>query len=381
MRHATLLYGIVAATAFALAACGGGSGGSASGGGYSSGSMPATTPATGTSYAATNLVADVGTADSPYQSSNGDLHLVNGWGVAFNPQGFVWVADNGTSTSTLYDGNGVPQSLVVAIPAGHAGSARPTGIAFNGKQSFNVTRNGVSAASVFIFAGAAGTVSGWTPGVDPGNAITAVDNAAAGAVYTGLALASQGAADRLYAADFHGAKVDVFDSNFTSVNVAGAFVDPALPPGYAPFGIQALGGLIYVAYARQDASASAQVAGAGLGTVDTFDTAGNLVQRLIPAGGPLNAPWGIAMAPSNFGQFSNALLVANAGDGRINAFNPTSGALLGTLSTATGGPIAIDGLHGIAFGNGLNAQPSNTLFYAAGPGGGTHGVYGRIDLQ
>ena len=136
-----------------------------------------------------------------------------------------------------------------------------------------------------------------------------------------------------------------------------------------------------MAYARQDAQATSAVAGAGLGLVDVFDTSGNMIQRLIPPGGQLNAPWGMAMAPADFGPFSNALLVANAGDGKINAFNPTTGAWMGALSTANGTPIAIDGLHGIAFGNGLNSQPTNTLFFAAGPAGGTHGAYGRIDAK
>ena len=159
------------------------------------------------------------------------------------------------------------------------------------------------------------------------------------------------------------------------------FTDSALPAGYAPFGIQAIGNSIYVTYAKQDAQGRQQVPGAGLGAVDVFDTAGHLQTRLIAAGGPLNAPWGVAMAPANFGAFSGDLLVANLGDGKINAFNPTTGAFLGTLGRADGTPIAIDGLWGIAFGNGLNDQPTNTLFFAAGPGDYAHGVYGRIDTQ
>ncbi|MGO4390677.1 TIGR03118 family protein [Variovorax sp. M-6] len=338
-------------------------------------------PATGMSYVATNLVSDLSGVNNPYGTASTDPHLVKGRGVAFNPTGFAWVTSNGTSTSTLYDGNGTPQSLVVAIPPGAAGSAAPTGIVFNGHQDFMVTLNGMSGASAFIFAGEAGTLSGWSPTVDMTHAVMVFDGGSAGTVYKGLALASTGTSDLLYAADFRHANVDVFDANFTKVDVAGGFIDQALPAGYAPFGLQAIGGLIYVSYARQDTSARNEVAGAGLGAVDAFDTAGHLVKRLVPVGGALNAPWGMAMAPANFGAFSNALLVANVGDGKIHAFNPATGALMGTLSMMDGNPIVIDGLRGIAFGNGIDNQPANTLFFAAGPGGGAHGVYGRIDSR
>jgi uncharacterized protein (TIGR03118 family) len=257
----------------------------------------------------------------------------------------------------------------------------PTGIVFNGHQDFMVTENGMSGASAFIFVGQAGTLSGWSPGVDPTHAVTVFDGSGTGSVYTGLALASQGASDFLYAADFRHATVDMFDASFTKVGVGGGFVDPALPGRYAPFGIQAINGLIYVSFAIQDAQARNPVPGAGQGAVDVFDTTGNLLRRLIPPGSALNAPWGMAIAPSDFGPFSGTLLVANVGDGKIDAFDPATGALVGTLSSADGNPIAIDGLHGIAFGNGIDNQPANTLFFAAGPGAGTHGVYGRIDNQ
>ena len=345
-----------------LAGCGGG--------GY--GGM-STSSGTGTTYIASALVSDRTT------TAYTDANLVNGWGLAFNPQGFVWVNDAATSKATLYDGHGVPQSLVVAIPAGAAGSASPTGIVFNGSQDFAVAQGGVSAPSAFLFVGEAGTLSGWSPTVDQSNAITVFDGALAGAVYKGLAIAAQGAVNLLYAADFHNARVDVFDGGFRRL-AAGGFVDPSLPAGYAPFGIQALGGRIYVAYAKQDAQAHDDVSGAGLGLIDVFDTAGIFVKRLA-TGGSLNAPWGMALAPANFGAFSNALLVGNFGDGRINAFDPSNGQFLGTLSQPGGGPIVIDGLWGIAFGNGLNSQPVNTLFFAAGPGGEAHGLYGRIDAQ
>jgi uncharacterized protein (TIGR03118 family) len=354
--------GSALALAALLVSCGGG-GGYGGGGGM-----------TATAYTVTNLVSN---GSSTPQT---DANLVNGWGVAFNPQGFVWVADAETSKSTLYDGNGVPQTLVVSIPAGSAGEAHPTGIVFNGSSDFVVSNGTASGAAPFIFVGEAGTMSAWSPTVDLNNAITVFDGAAQGASYKGLAIAQRGNANFLYAADFHNARIDVFDTSFAPVSVPGGFVDAQLPAGFAPFGIQAIGNRIYVAYAKQDAQAADEVAGAGLGAVDVFDTDGNLLTRLVN-GGALNAPWGMALAPANFGTFSNALLVGNFGDGRINAFDINTGAMLGTLGDANGAPIAIDGLWGIAFGNGLNSQPTNTLFFAAGPDDEANGLYGRIDLR
>jgi uncharacterized protein (TIGR03118 family) len=344
--------------ACALVACGGGDGGS----------MPP--PMSG--YAVTSLVSNVSL--SAYSTAHTDAHLVNAWGIAFNPQGFVWVADNGSDSSTLYDGNGVPQSLVVTTPPS------PTGIVFNPTGDFVLTQGTASGVSPFIFAGEDGALSAWSPDVDANVAVTVHDGSASGASYKGLALAAQGTANFLYATDFHNNKIDVFDATFAPVVASGGFVDPDLPPGFAPFGIQTIGSQIVVTYAKQDADAHDDVSGAGLGIVDLYDTAGTLVKRLV-TGGALNAPWGIAMAPADFGRFANALLIANFGDGHINAYDPSSGALLGTLSDANGTPIAIDGLWGIAFGNGLNGQPTNTLFFTAGPNDEANGLYGRIDLQ
>jgi uncharacterized protein (TIGR03118 family) len=366
--HKVLGLATACVVAIAVASCGGGGSSMSPSMGSSSGFVDA------------HLVSNINTASNPYSSSNADPHLVNAWGIAFNPQGFVWVANNGTSTSTLFDGNGLPQSLVVAIPPGSSGSAAPTGIVFNGSQDFQVTQAGLSGASAFIFVGEAGTVSGWSPNVNLTNAIKVVDTAGA-KVYKGLAIATVAGSSRLYAADFHNGVVDMFDANFAVVASAGAFHDPALPAGYAPFGIQAIGNQIYVAFAKQDAAARDPVVGAGLGALDVFDTAGNLLKQLIPVGGALDAPWGIALAPASFGPFSNDLLVGNFGNGTINAFDPSTGASLGMLTAPGGAAIAIDGLWGLAFGNGINAQPTNTLFYAAGPAGGTNGVYGRIDFQ
>ncbi len=316
------------------------------------------------SFTATALVSD-GAVPAPHTDAN----LKNPWGIAFNPKGFVWVADNGTSVATLYDGNGVPQSLVVSIPDGSGGPANPTGIVFNGTTDFIVSQGGKSGAGVFIFVGEGGTVTAWSPAVSPTAAITMFDDGSGGAVYKGLALASNGGANFLYAADFHNSKIDVFDKTFKKVAMPGKFQDPTLPTGFAPFGMQAIGSKLFVTYAKQNAAMHDNLDGPGLGFVDVFDTAGNLMQRFASAG-PLNAPWGVAQAPGNFGPFSGGvLLIGNFGDGAINAFDPTSGQFFGTLKMKDGTAIVEPGLWGIAFGNGLDNQPTNTLFFAAGPNG------------
>jgi uncharacterized protein (TIGR03118 family) len=335
--------------------------------------MPQAMQGHGATYTVRRLVSDE--AGTPHTDPN----LVNGWGIAFNPQGFVWVAANETSKSTLYDGNGVPQSLVVSIPAGAAGEAKPTGIVFSGSGDFVVSDGGASGPARFIFAGQAGTIAGWSPAVHLTSAVTVHDGAAEHKVYTGLALGANRGVNRLYAVDFHNRRVDVFDASFHLVTVPGGFVDPALPEGYAPFGIQAVGDRVYVTYAKQDEAGEDEQAGAGLGVLNVFDTEGTLIRRLVSPGGPLNAPWGVALAPEGFGPFSRALLVGNFGDGHIHAFEPHSGAYRGMLRTDGGAPVEIDGLWGIAFGNGLNDQPTDTLFFAAGPNDEEHGLYGRID--
>ena len=355
-----------AALAAGLVSCGGGS--------NSDNTMAP--PVIATKFLATSLVSD-GTLPAAHTDPN----LVNAWGVVFNPTGFVWVANNGSNTSTLYDGNGVVQSLVVAIPPGTGGAAGPTGIVFNASQDFKVTQNGVTGASAFIFASEGGTISGWSPTVNRTSAVTVFDGGANGPLYKGLAISSYAGANYLYAADFRNNTIDVYNGSFTRATLPGTFRDPALPAGYAPFGIEAIGGNLYVAYAMQAASGPDEVRGAGLGIVSVFDSSGVFLRRLVNVGGALNAPWGMAMAPANFGSISGDVLVANFGDGKINAYNPSTGVFDGTLSRADGTPIVIVGLWGLAFGNGLNAQPSNTLFFTAGPSNEAHGLYGRIDMQ
>lgn len=365
MKSLLAVFGIATcgAALATLVSCGGGSGSNNVG------------PPVQSSFTATALVSD-GAVSAPHTDPN----LKNAWGVAFNPKGFVWVADNATNLATLYDGNGVPQSLVVTIPAGTNGAAAPTGIVFNGTQSFTVTQNGKSGIAAFIFSGEGGTIAAWAPAVGPTNAFTMYDDGAGGAVYKGLALAANNGNNFLYATDFHNSKIDVFNTNFVKVTMPGGFTDPAIPAGFAPFGIQLIGSNLFVTYAKQDAARHDNEAGAGLGMVDVFDTAGNLKQHFA-TGAPLNAPWGIAQAPSSFGTFSGNILIGNFGDGTINAFDASSGKSLGPLKASNGSTIVEPGLWGLAFGNDLSNQPSTTLFFAAGPNDEADGVYGRIDLN
>ena len=223
---------------------------------------------------------------------------------------------------------------------------------------------------------------GWAPTVDGTHALIGYDDGAGGASYTGLAIANDGTANHLYAADFANGKVDVFDTEFTKVTVAGEFADDTLPDGYAPFGIQAVtlgeDTRIVVAYAQRDAGGDETV-GEGLGVVNVFDTEGTLITHLVAEGGALNAPWGVALAPDNFGSLANKLLIGNFGDGVINGYDPESGAFAGNVKDSAGDPVAIPGLWGIAFGNGARNQPTNTLYFAAGIADETGGLYGRID--
>jgi len=311
-----------------------------------------------------------------------DPNLRNGWGIAFNPQGFVWVADNHTGKSTLYDGTGKPQSLVVTIPGVGGEAGEPTGIVFSGGADFivsapNTAGTVVSGPARFIFVTEAGTIAGWAPTVNPTNAI-AVPAPATNANYKGVALSGNGTTHLLYATDFRNGRVDVFDGAFKPVMMPGAFVDPRMPKGFAPFGIQAINGDIYVTYAKQNAEGDDEVAGQGLGFIDVFSPEGVLLGRFASRGA-LNAPWGLALAPLSFGDFGGALLVGNFGDGTINAFSPRTGRWLGTLRDEHQRRIRVDGLWGIAFGNGIAAQKTNALYYAAGPNDEENGAYGVIE--
>ncbi len=333
----------------------------------------------GNSYVQHNLVSDqVGVADHQ------DTDLVNAWGVAFNPNAVVWVADNGTGLSTLYDGNGVKQGLIVTIPAVNgAGQGVPTGITFNSSNDFQVpvpTGNPpvpVNTASRFLFATEDGGVFGWAPGLTVAVQKVPATGVATTAVYKGIAIAGNGTGHQIYAADFHNKKIDVFDASFSPVATTGGFVDPGIPATFGPFNIMNINGDLYVAYAMKEVDGDDEVAGQGLGFVDVFTADGVLIRRVATRGN-LNAPWGMALAPAGFGKFGNALLVGNFGDGTINAFDLKNGTPLGQLRTPANQVLVIDGLWGIAFGNGVLDQPTDVLFFAAGPADETHGLYGFI---
>jgi uncharacterized protein (TIGR03118 family) len=321
-------------------------------------------------------------SDGANPADHVDASLRNAWGIAFNPNGFVWVADNATNTSTLYDGTGTKENLgpfpEVHLPPATNGDAAPTGIVFNASADFVISQGGASGTAAFMFAGENGTIMGWSPAVNLGNAFVAYDDKTGGAIYKGLALAQNGQGNFLYATDFHNGKIDVFDKTFTRVTLKGTFRDVNIPQGYAPFGIRNIDGNLYVTFAKQDSNREDDVPGVGFGFVDVFDANGNLIRRVATRGG-LNAPWGIALAPADFGRFSNRLLVGNFGDGTIDAFDPATGNFLGQLRATNGQALKIDSLWGLSFGNGLSGQPTNSLFFTSGPGHEQHGLYGRID--
>jgi uncharacterized protein (TIGR03118 family) len=324
-------------------------------------------------FAQVNLASDV-----PGLAAVTDPNLVNPWGITFSPTGPFWSADNGSGVSDLLDGRGQPVPLVVTVPSAAPSGSTPTGTVFNGGPGFAISENGVSAPSRFLFATQDGTIAGWTTLVDPTHALVAVDNSSAGAVYTGLALATGPAGHSLlYAADFSHGTIDVFDQHFQPVVRPGSFEDPNLPDGYAPFNIQNINNLLVVTYAQQDESGHDDVAGAGHGFIDVYDTGGNLVSRFA-SGGALNSPWGLALAPADFGPFGGALLVGNNGDGHINAYNPRSGAFLGQLAGDNGAPITIPDLWALTFGNGHAGGDAHTLFFAAGVDYDAHGLFGAL---
>lgn len=379
-----------------------GGGGPYGGGTAQSASASATLTVNAATPTPTAFVSKALVSNEASVATTQDKNVVNAWGLVFAPNDPVWIANNGTSTSTLYDGNGTIEQLVVTLPPDASNNAfQPTGIvAFDittFPNDFVVTSvkagQSTSGPSAFIYSGLGGQIAGWSPTAGIVSAYTATDKAC----YRGLAIANNGTANFLYANDFVGAKIDVFDAKFAKqATTAFPFTDPNLPKGYAPFGIQAIANgpngttQIYVSYAMSGTGANQgtceDTRGAGFGMINVFDPNGKLVKgELVAVGGLLNAPWGMALAPKDFGTLSNALLVANHADGTINGYDPATGALIGTLKTASG-TFTQDGLWGIAFGNdgtfsGADLhQPHNTLFFTAGPNSAANGVYGRIDL-
>ena len=332
----------------------------------------------GSSFVQHNLVSDI-----PGLADQTDPNLVNPWGIAASATSPLWISDNHSGATTVYNGSGQPfpaaNPLIVQIPPPSGGNppSAPTGQVFNPTAGFMLSGG---QPALFLFASEDGTISGWNSSVGP-NAVIMVDNSGSGAVYKGLALGASSQVPLLYAANFNAGSIDVFDANFSTVTLDGGFADPDLPPGFAPFNIQSIGTRLYVTYALQDDARHDDVSGPGNGFIDVFDFNGNLVQRLV-SNGKLNSPWGLALAPSQFGDFSKALLVGNFGDGTINAYDPASGAYLGALQDSMGAVISIPGLWGLLFGNGGNGGDVNTLYFTAGiPGDGNiedHGLFGSI---
>jgi len=313
-------------------------------------------------YKAKTLVQNTG--------KKADTQLINPWGLAYGPSNYFWLSDEGSGVSTLYNGTGKKQSLVVTIPpASGSGLGTPTGIVYNASTQFQI--NGWTSA--FMFATLDGLICGWSD-FDPDNALIAVNNNSSGAVYTGLAITSHSSNNMIYAADFANNKVDVYNGDFDLVT---SFTDNNLPAGFAPFGIQDIGGQVYVAFAAQN--------GGSGGYIDIFDENGTFVQTLI-SGSPLNQPWGFAVAPSNFGPLSGTLLISNnTNTGTINGFDLTTGAFVGTIEAKAGKgskAITINQLWGIEFGGGsADNGKTNQLFYTAGPDNNADGIFGVISYE
>jgi len=330
-----------------------------------------------------------------------DPVLQNAWGIAFSPAGSpFWVNDNATGCSTLYDGTGAKiTALQVSIPLPgnvvpvascqakdpnkppNPAPAAPTGIVWNPAASFLVP--GTKIPAVFIFSTEDGTISAWAGGLNPAdNAVLAADESSSGSVYKGLAFAVNAKGPFLFATNFHNGTVDVFGPNgmdgmFTKVTLDGHFTDPQIPAGYAPFNIANVDGDLFVTYAKQNAEKHDDVAGAGHGFVDVFDTDGHLIRRF-ESRGRLNSPWGIARASFAFGPFSGKILIGNFGDGRINVFN-NDGTFVDQLEDVHGKPLVIDGLWMLTLGGGRNSSP-DTLYFSAGPNDESNGLFGTITL-
>jgi uncharacterized protein (TIGR03118 family) len=362
-------------------------------------------------YVETDLVVNKQSGTTPtLVDSNGithvakffDANLRNPWGLTESATSAFWIADGGAGLATLYNTAGAPQPLIVSIPnaANPFGTdGIPTGAVFNSvpvpKGAFmlsGVNGDGLptTASAVFIFATKDGNILGWNPGVNPvgfdkaraGKYAVLAVNKSATAAYTGLALATDAdGTTRLYAANFRAGTIDVFDTNFKQVDASYAFADPYLPRGYAPFNVAIVDvnreTRLFVTYALQDLT---KLAGQGRGIVNSFDLEGS-TQRRFAQHGQLNAPWGIVVTPAGFGELGGALWIGNFGDGRINAYDPTTGAFMNKVRTPDGKAVVIDGLWSLRFGNGGNGGSADTLYFTAGPNGETDGLFGSLDPQ
>jgi uncharacterized protein (TIGR03118 family) len=319
-------------------------------------------------YRQTNLVSDL-----PGFAQIQDPLLVNPWGVTLSATSPFWSSNNVTSTATLYGGD-VGGSPLTKNPLNvNIDGPFPTGVVFNGSNDFMYTGGGSTGPARFIFSSLTGRILVWKGGVTTATVAAGLP----GHVYTGLAIGNNGTSNFLYAADFANRNIDVFSKTFAPTSVAGTFTDPLLPSDYAPFNIQNLGGKLYIAYAKVDPVTHEDLPGPGNGYVSIFDTNGIFLGRLI-SNGPLSSPWGLVIAPAGFGAFPGALLVGNFGDGRINAFNPTTGAFLGTLNDEAGNPIEIEKLWALNFGNGVGGGDTSALYFSAGYDDEQHGLFGSL---
>jgi uncharacterized protein (TIGR03118 family) len=316
------------------------------------------TSALADTYSWTNFQSDIAGV-----AQHTDSNLVNPWGMAASTNGTIWVSNNGTGTSTLYNQDGTANPLVVEIPAaaGNTEGANPTGTVFNDTGFFPVTLNGTSASALFIFVSEDGSISGWNPTLDETHAIIAVDTGGR-ATYKGVTLGVWNGHNCLFVTDFHRGKVETYDENFHRV-LPNGFVDPNLPAGYGPFGIRNFNGEIFVTYAKQDATKEDDVPCAGCGLINVFDTSGNFLRRLTQRGN-LNAPWGLA-------EVNGELWVGNFGDGKINNYDPVTGNFIETLMQTDGTPLQFDGL--------WDLLPLGTgVYFTAGIADEGHGLFGLI---
>jgi uncharacterized protein (TIGR03118 family) len=330
-----------------------------------------------TAFDQTNLIS----ASSTTPAAVIDPDLVNPWGVSLSATSPFWISDNGTGLTQLNNGTGQPV-VVAAAGTSHITVAAPPGLTSNptgqvsnnaGANTFDISSGNSTASAAFIFASLNGTISAWNPAVVAGQSVVAVNNSASHAVYTGLAIAGTGANAMLYAANVHSGQVDVFNSAFQQVS---SFTDPNAPAGMVPFNVQTLDGKVFVTYAPQNAAGNFVQNAAGQGFVDEFNTNGTLIGRVANTG-TLNDPWGLAIAPSTFGQFAGDLLVGNFGNGTIDAFNMATDALVGTLDNAMGTAITLPGLWDLTIGNGVSGGSPDNIYFTAEIGGG-QGLFGDL---
>ncbi len=318
------------------------------------------TTASSTNYTQVNLVADQGGS----AGARIDATLINPWGIAVGPTGTFWISANGSGSTVVYDTYGAQSKAPITIPLGS-----PSGVVYNSTNGFKIPTLGKSS---FIYATESGTIAAWNSTTGT-TAVTVADRSGSGAVYKGLALASNGTANYIFATDFYNAKVDVYDTTFTLVT-GPTFHDPNMPAGFAPFNIQVINNQLYVTYAKQKANKMDDTSGAGNGYIDVYNTAGDLVKRFASQG-TLNSPWGITLAPTSFGTVDGTILVGNFGDGTINMFDAT-GTYLGQLKN-NGNVISIQGLWALSL-NTATSSDASLLYFTAGPGQEKHGLFGYL---